>query len=80
MYSQHINTCTLRREKGLHSAIHRSKWFMILNVRDVYLGYLQNAEPVDTVFTDIHAPDLNEWQLFQHCILWSADYIFGRVC
>ncbi len=22
---------------------------------------------------------MNEWQLFQHWILWSADYIFGRV-
>ena len=22
---------------------------------------------------------MNEWQLFQHSILWSADYIFGRV-
>ncbi len=22
---------------------------------------------------------MNEWQLFQHLILWSADYIFGRV-
>ena len=42
-------------------------------------NYDNDGRPLSSWHHWILTESVNEWQLFQHSVLWSDDYIFGRV-